>query len=79
VETFEYLLAARANDDRPFTIYLTNETGTPGDNKAHRDKLVAALNSMSADDPRVTVVYRQPGDPSVVVNLGTEVELPAVE
>src|SRR5215213_1948818 len=27
VETFQYLFAARAGDDRPFTIYLTNETG----------------------------------------------------
>lgn len=79
LETFQYLFAARAGDDRPFTIYLTNETGTPGANKAHMDALVAALNSMATDDPRVTIVYRQPGEPSVVVNLGTEVELPAVE
>ncbi len=79
LETFEYLFAARANDNRPFTIYLTNETGTPGANKAHMDALVAALNSMAEDDPRVTLVYRQTGEPSVVVNLGTEVELPAVE
>jgi len=79
LETFEYLFAARANDDRLFTVYLTNETGTPGDNKAHIDTLVAELKSKVASDPKVTVVYRQPGDPSVVVNLGTEVELPAVE
>jgi hypothetical protein len=79
LETFEYLFAARAGDDRPFTIYLTNQTGTPGANEAHMDLLVAELNSMAADDPRVTIVYRQPSEPSVVVNLGTEVELPAVE
>lgn len=79
LETFEYLLAARANDNRPFTIYLTNDTGTPGANKTHMDALVAALNSMAEDDPRVTIVYRQPGEPSVVVNLGAEVKLPAVK
>lgn len=78
LETFEYLFAARANDNRPFTIYLTNETGTPGDNKAHMDAVVAELKSKMASDPRVTVVYRQPGEPSVVVNLGAEVKLPAV-
>ena len=79
LETFEYLFAARANDDRPFTIYLTNETGTPGNNKAHMDKLVAELKNKVENDSRVTIVYRQPGEPSVVVNLGAEVELPAVE
>lgn len=79
LETFEYLFAARSGDDRPFTIYLTNETGTSGPNKTHMDALVAKLNSMVADDPRMTIVYRQPGEPSVVVNLGGEVKLPAVE
>ncbi len=79
LETFEYLFAARGNDNRPFTIYLTNKTGTPGKNKVHMDALVAALKKAAADDPRVTIVYRQPDEPSVVVNLGTEVDLPAVE
>ena len=79
LETFEYLFAARANDDRPFTIYLTNETGTTGNNKAHMDKLVAELQNKVENDSRVTILYRQPGEPSVVVNLGTKVELPAVE
>ena len=51
LETFEYLFEARADDDRPFTIYLTNETGTPGDNKAHMDALVAELNSRAAERP----------------------------
>jgi hypothetical protein len=78
LETFEYLFAARAGDNRPFTIYLTNETGMPGANEDHMNALVAALNSMAEEDPRVTIVYRQPDEPSVVVNLGTEVELPEV-
>jgi hypothetical protein len=79
LDTFEYLFAARASDNRPFTIYLTNKTGTPGPNNDHMNALVAALNDMVPDGGRVTLAYRQPGEPSVVVNLATEVELPAVE
>lgn len=79
VETFEYLFAARANDTRPFNIYITNKTGTPGDNKKHMDKLVPALNDMVGDGTRVKVVYREPDEPSVVVNLGSAVNLPGVD
>ena len=77
--TFEYLFEARADDDRPFTIYLTNETGTPGKNETHMAALVAELNNRVENDPRVTVVYRKPDEPSVIVNLADPVKLPKVE
>ena len=79
LETFQYLFAARSGDDRPFTIYFTNETGTPGANKDHMDALVAGLNDMVGDGQRVKIVYRQESKPSVVVNLGAAVELPEVD
>ena len=78
LETFEMLWEARADDKRPFTIHLTNKTGTPGKNKAHMDALVADLKHRAESDPRVTVIYRQPQEPSVVVHLAETLTLPGV-
>lgn len=79
METFEYLFAARAKDDRQYTIYLTNKTGAEGKNKDHMDALVAELNKREESDPRLTVVYREASEPSVIVNLGDAVLLPTVD
>jgi hypothetical protein len=43
-----------------------------------RAALVAELKRKVAGDSKVTIAYRQPGEPSVVVTLA-EVALPAVE